>query len=317
MLLMIIAWTIGFALLIYCGYLIIDAVFLQRARVKKRLAAIGGQYPDEAGQQGPQIVERFPTIDKLIENQGLTQKLLVELLRAGSKLRPSEFVGIMLGLSLVLALIGGLMTRSIVIELLGLVIGILAPMAWLKSQQARRLTQFNRQLPDALSLISSSIRSGYSFQRAMQMVADEMPPPISDEFQRALTEMSVGLPTDQALLRMVVRMTSYDLELVVTAVIIQMQIGGNLAEIIDNIAETIRERVRIEGEVAALTAEGRISGVVLAVLPFAIAGAIYVLNPRYLTPLVSESIGHLMILGALCLQAMGALLIKKMLALDY
>lgn len=176
---------------------------------------------------------------------------------------------------------------------------------------------FNRQLPDALSLIGSAIRSGYSFPRAMQMVADEMPDPISEEFQRVINEINVGLPIDAALMRMTARITSYDLELVVIAVIIQQQIGGNLAEIINNIAETIRDRVRVEGELSALTAEGRMSGVVLVLLPFGLAAIILTLNSGYLSPLIHEPSGPYLIGAGLLLQAVGALIIKRMLVLDY
>jgi tight adherence protein B len=187
----------------------------------------------------------------------------------------------------------------------------------LKTLETRRLVTFTRQIPDALSLMSSAIRSGFSFQRAMMLVAEELPDPIAEEFRRVNNETSVGLQTDTALLRLGTRVPSYDLQLVITAIIIQQQTGGNLSEIIDKISETIRERIRIEGEVAALTAEGKISGVILIAMPFVLAVAVSLANPSYLKPLLTDPLGNMIIVIAICMQVIGAIIIKRMLVLDY
>jgi tight adherence protein B len=252
-----------------------------------------------------------------VSSSSFADGLGLTLVRAGIKLKPSEFVGIVslavVGAALVAALISG----HILSELVAAAIAFAICAGYVRILQLRRLAAFNKQLPDAISLMSSALRSGYSFTRAMQMISEEMPQPISEEFARVINEVNVGLPTDAALMRMVARVRSYDLELVAIAIIIQQQVGGNLAEIVDNIGGTIRDRVRVNGEMSALTAEGRISGVILVLLPFAIAGLILVVNPGYLNPLIEDVTGKALILIGLVMQAIGALIIKRMLVLDY
>ncbi|MEI6512188.1 MAG: type II secretion system F family protein [bacterium] len=312
--------TLGITVLIYLVYLIIDRTYFQRIRVRQRMAYLKGKFVLPADEEADAVVseeERFPTLAKFIAGKTYTDRLLMQLLRSGVKLRPSEYVGFVFGLALFLALLSTLFTRNIGAQLLGIFVGLVCPYYYLKAMEARRLVTFNRQIPDALSLMSSAIRSGFSFQRAMMLVAEELPDPIAEEFRRFNNETSVGLQTDTALLRMGTRVPSYDLQLVITAIIIQQQTGGNLSEIIDKISETIRERIRIEGEVAALTAEGKISGAVLVLLPIGLAVVISLVNPSYLKPLLTDPLGNMIILIAIGMQVLGAIIINKMLVLDF
>lgn len=320
--LIILITTVSFVILAYVGYTAVDAWWLKRNRIRRRIMEVGQSGTDKAEQ--PPISEfqtakatAFPTVERMLTSRGFADKLLLMLTRAGVKLRPSEFIGIVGAITVGLLLIVSLLADRIVLSILALMVGLTGPFIYLKMLQARRLITFNRQLPDTLALMASAIRSGYGFARAVQLIAEEMPDPISDEFQRVLNEMNVGLPMDMALMRMVHRVGSYDFELVATAVIIQQSIGGNLAEIIDNIAATIRDRVRVEGEMSALTAEGRISGVILVALPFAMALIISIINPGYLKPLVTDPRGIFLVIAGVCAQIIGALVIRRMLILDY
>jgi tight adherence protein B len=318
--LLIALMTLGFTLLIYLVYHIVDRTYIQRMRVRKRVGSISDNFdelPDEEADAAVAEEERFPTVAKFIAGKSFTDRLLMQLLRSGVKLRPSEYVGFVFGLALMLALLSTLFTRNIGVQFLGIFIGLVSPYLYLKTLETRRLVTFTRQIPDALSLMSSAIRSGFSFQRAMMLVAEELPDPIAEEFRRVNNETSVGLQTDTALLRLGTRVPSYDLQLVITAIIIQQQTGGNLSEIIDKISETIRERIRIEGEVAALTAEGKISGVILIAMPFVLAVAVSLANPSYLKPLLTDPLGNMIIVIAICMQVIGAIIIKRMLVLDY
>jgi tight adherence protein B len=166
-------------------------------------------------------------------------------------------------------------------------------------------------------MIASSLRSGFSLMRSMQMVSQEMPPPISEEFERVINEVNLGRPMEDALRESVSRVKSYDYDLMVTAILINQQVGGNLADILEIIAHTIRERLQIRGEMKALTAEGRISGVILVILPLVLAGLIAVLNPPYLLTLVTEPIGVYLIVTAVLLQIIGGLFIRKIQPLIY
>lgn len=182
---------------------------------------------------------------------------------------------------------------------------------WLKSKAQRRLTRFDQQICDALVIMSNSLRSGFSFLQTMDLVRKELPPPISQEFGRAFQEMNLGTPTEEALINLMKRVKSQDLELVITAVLIQRQVGGNLAEVLDNIASTIRERVRIKGEIKTLTAQGRASGFVIGLLPVGIAAVLMVINPSYLMPLVTKPGGIMALSLAVGMEIVGIILIKR------
>ncbi len=240
-----------------------------------------------------------------------------KLVQAGLPLRPSEFSVIcagmtVLGALLMLMLSGGKFAATAV----GACCGLVAPHAVLRLKAARRLRRFNDQLGDALVLVANSLRTGYSFLQALEMVAREMPEPIAAEFGRTLKEMALGVTTEQAMNNLARRMDSDDLDLVVTAVLIQRQVGGNLAEVLDNIAGTIRARVKLKGEIRTLTAQGRISGLILCLLPIVVGFGTYVVNPGYISVLFNHPIGQVMIGGVVVSQLFGALLIRKIVSIN-
>ncbi|MFK7777548.1 MAG: type II secretion system F family protein [Gimesia sp.] len=185
------------------------------------------------------------------------------------------------------------------------------PFMWLLFCRNRRFKKFALQLPDALELVGRALRSGHSLSSGLSVVVQEMPSPISNEFALVYEEQNLGIPIDEALKSMLKRMPNLDLKFFVTAVVIQRQAGGDLAEILDKIGHIIRERFKIMGQVQALTGEGRISGVVLMALPIALFFAVYYLNPDYVMLLFTEELGRQMIAGGIVLQVLGALWIKK------
>jgi tight adherence protein B len=192
----------------------------------------------------------------------------------------------------------------------GLMAGSL-PLAWAWWKRSSRFKKFMAQLPDAMSLIARALRSGHSLQSAMNVIVEEMPAPISVEFSMAYEEQNLGIPVEKALRSMLKRMPNLDLKFFVTAVAIQKQSGGDLAEILDKIAYVIRERFKILGTVAALTAEGRLSSIVLMALPLGLFIAVYALNPEYVMLLFQTEEGRKMVGGAIFLQILGAVVIKK------
>lgn len=185
------------------------------------------------------------------------------------------------------------------------------PFGWLLWRRKRRFKKFALQLPDALELIGRALRSGHSLASGLHVVCEEMPGPISDEFAMAYEEQNLGFPLEQSLKSMLKRMPNLDLKFFVTAVVIQRQSGGDLAEILDKIGYIVRERFKIMGQVQALTGEGRISGVVLMLLPVALFFAVYYLNPDYVMLLFTDELGRKMIGAAAFLQVLGAVAIKK------
>lgn len=223
--------------------------------------------------------------------------------------------GKLLAISAIMGLLGAGMGAAIgvhvaLIPLSGAVLGAL-PLMWLLIRRKRRLKAFAAQLPDALEMLARSLRSGQSLGFGFNMVASEMPQPISKEFGRAFEEQNLGIPVDESLRGMTDRIPNLDLKFFVTAVILQRQTGGDLAEILDKIGELIRDRFRIWGQVQALTGEGRLSGVVLLALPFVLFIAVYQLNPDYIKTLFTDPMGTKMLVVAVIMQIIGALVIRK------
>ncbi len=260
--------------------------------------------------------ELFPTVGRFIAGRDYTQRLLDDLARAGWRLKPSEYVGMSLGIAGGAAILGTLFTSSMLGGLIGGVIGYMIPRMLLNMSAAKRRAALDAQIPDMVWLISSALKSGYSFLRALQVVTREMSEPISSVAKKVVDECQFGVPMEDALQRMADRIRSYDLGLVVTAVIIQSQVGGSLAQVLDSIAETIKERIQIQGEVASLTAEGRLSGIVLIALTPLLAGFLMIANPGYISILIKEPMGIRMIIAALVLQVVGIWWIKKMIKIE-
>jgi len=200
--------------------------------------------------------------------------------------------------------------------LMGGMIGFGMPLLILGMKIERRRKAFNDQLGDTITLIANALRTGYSFMQSIEMVSREMPKPISEEFARVLKEMNLGVTTEETLNNMTQRVKSEDLDLVITAVLIQRQVGGNLAVVLDSIASTIRERIKIKGHIKTLTAQGKISGILVGMLPIVVGGAIYLLNPEYMKVLFVDPLGKAMLVAGLVSQFIGMMVIRKIIDID-
>jgi tight adherence protein B len=210
-----------------------------------------------------------------------------------------------------------------IVLIIGLLIGFMAPRFWLNNRKSSRLRQFNKQLPDTVTLIANALRAGSSFLQAIELVVRESRPPISIEFSRVIREVNLGLPFDLALENMVKRVKSEDFELMATAIAIQHQVGGNLAEILDSIAFTIRERIRIKGEIRTLTAQQRLSGYVVGALPFFLAFFIFLAAPTFFDPMFIKPpevlgipLGIILLLIALMAMGAGFFFIRKIVDIE-
>jgi tight adherence protein B len=253
---------------------------------------------------------------KVFEGQRYAFGLETDLARADISLRGSEFMALSIILTVLAAFYGWVLFRNVLLAVILGFLGGFLPNFYVKYRQKVRLTKFDSQIADALIIMSNSLRAGYSFLQATDMVSREMSPPISVEFAATMKEMSLGSPTETALMSMVDRVGSEDLELVMTAVLIQRQIGGNLAEVLDNIAETIRERVKLRQEIKTLTAQGRLSGLIIGVLPIGLAVFLLAVNPEYIRILFTHPIGRLMIGVALVAEIIGILFIRRIVAIE-
>ena len=233
-------------------------------------------------------------LNRVVERRDFGANLAREIARADLKIKVSEYLAIWAGaivglplLFIVLSL-GLPALRSPLALLVAAFIGFMLPRFWLGRRRSGRLNAFNKNLPDTITLLANALRAGSSFLQAIELVVRESRPPISTEFGRVIREVNLGLPFEQALENMVRRVRSDDLELMATAISIQHTVGGNLAEILDSIAYTIRERVRIKGEINSLTAQQRLSGYVVGFLPIGLAGFLFVAAPNFMSPMFAN-----------------------------
>ena len=232
-------------------------------------------------------------------------------MKADIPLRGEEFIMINVLLISGCGLLMLMVTGNFVLGWIGTVFGYILPRVIVKRAKNKRVQKFNAQIGDSLTVMSNSLRAGFSFLQAMEMVAREMPSPISDEYGRTLREMNLGTPTEEALVNLTQRVDSDDLDLVMTAVLIQRQVGGNLSEVLDGISHTIRERIRIKGEIKTLTAQGRISGMIVGALPVVIGLVLSVINPGYIGVLFTDPLGLALLTAGVISQIIGIALIKK------
>ncbi len=262
----------------------------------ERYASGKTEVPKDGTSQGPisDLIAQsaaMANLNKVVEQRDFGANLSRELARADLKLKPSEFLfiraGSTIGIPVAMFILGFLIPAfsSPLTWLIGALVGFMLPKFWLNRRKNGRLKSFNKQLPDTITLIANALRAGSSFLQAIELVVRESRPPISTEFARVIREVNLGLPFDQALENMVRRVRSDDLELMATAISIQHQVGGNLAEILDSIAYTIRERVRIKGEIRTLTAQQRLSGYVVGFLPIGLAGFLFIAAPKFMDPM--------------------------------
>src|SRR3979411_2991149 len=247
---------------------------------------------------------------------GRSSRLTEELAKADLKLRVSEYVMLIIGLIVLLCAVLFLRFHNPVLALIGIPAGYFLPGFFLKFRQRRRLKAFNYQLGDTIVLLSNALKAGYSFAQAMATIAKSSSPPMADEFSRAVREMNLGVSVDDALQHMVKRIESEDFDLMVTAVQIHRVVGGNLAEILDTIAVTIRERIRIQGALRPLTAQARAAGDTRTVLAVGLAALLTVISPSYFTPMFGDPRGWAMLFVALVMMGVGYSIIRRIAAIQ-
>lgn len=256
----------------------------------------------------------YSCIEALAKGLGrLQQGRRIELLmqQADWPIRGTEFEAILLLWGGLVGLITFLVTLKGAMFFAGALAGILTGLALLGLRIRRRRKKFTNQLGDMLTMVANALRAGFSFMQAFELISREMDAPMGREVQLVVNEVNLGNTLESALDNMQRRVASPDFELVVTAVLIQRQVGGDLASILDTISETIAERVRMRREVMALTAQGRASGWVLAAIPVALFAILYMMSPSYLSPLIDTEIGRMFMIGALVLEVIGFFVIQR------
>ncbi len=255
-------------------------------------------------------------LDHALTERGIGANLATQLARADLKLTVGEFAALT---AIMVVMAGGLSyvwKRDVLVTAVASLAGFFAPRAYVAFRRGRRLRSFSEQLGDTINLMVNSIRAGYSIMQAMRAVSEEMSPPASTEYGRVVQEVQLGISLEDALNHMLRRVPSEDLDMMITAINVQREVGGNLAEVLESISYTIRERIRIQGEIRALTAQSRISGYMVALVPLVLAGVIYLINPEFMGLLFKHTCGHIMVGVAVVGIAAGFFVISKIVDID-
>lgn len=254
-------------------------------------------------------------VDRAVAGRSFAQNLSTQLARANLKWTVGEFIV----MTIIFSVSAGLLfvaLKRIVLVPVGAIGGFFLPRIYLSSRKTKRLKDFNDQLGDSLNLMVNSLRAGYSTMQAMEVISNEMPIPISEELGRVVLELQLGVPFDDAMANLLRRMPSPDMDLVITAMSVQREVGGNLAEVLDSISFTIRERVRIKGEIKTMTSQGRITGYVITAIPFVLVAIIYMITPDFMGGMFTDPCGWIMMGISLVMIGFGYFVINKIVSIE-
>lgn len=290
---------------------------LKRQRLEQRLHDIA-----QTGEaEDPSLIMRetegpLPAVDRLVARTTAGSRLTRLIEQAGVRTTPGTVVMMCVLLGAGAGLVVQVVIRFPAALLVAVPLGASLPMLWLLQRRSSRLKTFEERFPDALDLVSRAIRAGHAFQAALGMVAEELPAPVGTEFKKVFDQQNFGLPVKDALNALADRVPLLDVKFFVTAVAIQRESGGNLAEILDNLSHVVRERFKIQRQVRVHTAHGRITGFVLLALPAFLAVALSFINAEHMKPLFEERVGQMMVLATIVMQLVGFLWIRQVIKIE-
>lgn len=292
------------------------------ATARARLQSLGGgAVVTPAGPSGQLYLRTtrlsgLPLLEMVLSRSQWARSAALALDRADLPLKVGEYIMVRLVSAALALLVVGVIANNVLVGLLALPVGYLVPRFYVARRQRLRRQQITKQLVEAVTLVSTSLKAGFSLLQSLEVAARRMSPPIAKELRRTIRDINVGASVEEAMNALGARVQSYDMDIVINAVLIQRTVGGNLAEILDTVAHTMRERERIRGELRALTAQQRLSGMVIAILPLAVAAIFYLLNGEYLEPLVTTVAGRVMLGGAAAAQVFAVIMIKRILDIE-
>lgn len=300
---------------------VIQARMETHVATQVRLDRVAGRIADEWGEAAEPVLRGsrlsgIPWLERALSDFDLARTIDLQLIRADWSLRVSEFLAL-IGIGASIGFLAGTLILGSPLLGLGLaVVGSVLPVFALKRAVAKRRQTLEHQLIEALVMMANSLKAGFGLLQAIDHAARELDDPIAKEFKQTIRHTQVGQSIEEAIQGLGVRIGSYDMEIVVTAILVQRNVGGNLSEILDGVAHTMRERVRIRGEIKTLTAQQRLTGFIIAAVPPALAGLFFAMNPEYMSQLWTEQIGRMLVGGALLLELMGAWMIKKIISIE-
>lgn len=310
------AGALGCALF-FAGSAVASAGGHGRRSAISRLGSFTEPTPGDPSPGAGRALRRDNAVDKRLTTLRIGAWLEHDLQRAGLAWHTKDYLSLVILAGVIAALIAFVTTGQGLIALGAAAGGFLLPVIIVRRTASTRAVKLNNQVVEVVEIIASSLRAGFGFVQALEFAAREQPEPISGVLARVVHEINIGVSTDDALDRLVIRTSDQDVELVVTAVLIQRRVGGNLAEVLQNISQTIRDRIQVKGQIKTLTAQARMSGWIVALLPVAMAGVLAFLEPNYIGVLFTSSTGHILLVGSVLMDIVGFVAIQRLSKVDY
>ena len=307
------------SLAVFAGMSLFDERKAQARVLRDRLSA--SQQPDEQATPDvallrDELLSRIPAFDTFLRRSERISVLQKMLAQGNVDVRAGNFLVLCVGAAVILAIVAAIAGGNLLFAWAGALIGFFIPYAYASHMRNKRFQKFEEKFPEAIDTLARAVRAGHAFTTALEMIANEVSEPVAGEFRQLYEEQKFGLPVRDALINLAERIPLVDVKFFVTAVMLQRETGGNLAEILDNLSYLIRERFKILRQVRVHTAQGRLTMVLLMALPPTIVVVMTLLNPGFIRPLFTDPIGHALIVGGITLQTMGYFVIRKIIRIQ-
>ena len=307
------------SLAVFAGMSLFDQRKAQARVLRDRLSA--SQQPDEQATPDvallrDELLSRIPAFDTFLRRSERISVLQKMLAQGNVDVRAGNFLVLCVGAAVILAIVAAIAGGNLLFAWAGALIGFFIPYAYASHMRNKRFQKFEEKFPEAIDTLARAVRAGHAFTTALEMIANEVSEPVAGEFRQLYEEQKFGLPVRDALLNLAERVPLVDIKFFVTAVMLQRETGGNLAEILDNLSYVIRERFKILRQVRVHTAQGRLTMMLLMALPPTVVAVMLVLNRGFISPLFTDPVGHALIVGGITLQTMGYFVIRKIIRIQ-
>ncbi len=308
------------ALAVFAGISLLDQRSARARLIKERLTD-ERKGPERAAEEELAVVRdeqlsQIPALDNLLRRSARVSAIQKMLAQAGIAMRAGNFLGVCALAGIVGAIAGYVLSNRVEIAWVALLVGFLLPYSYASFQRNKRFEKFEELFPEAIDTLARAVRAGHAFTTALEMISGEVSEPVAGEFRQLYEEQKFGMPVRDALMNLTDRMPLVDVKFFVTAVMLQRETGGNLAEILDNLSYVIRERFKIQRQVRVYTAQGRLTMALLMGMPPIIVAVMLVLNPGFIRPLFSDPIGHTLLVAGITLQTVGYFVIRKIIRIQ-
>ena len=308
------------ALAVFAAVSILDQRSARARLIKERLAN-ERKAPERAADEELAVLRdeqlsQIPALDNLLRRSPRVAKIQDMLLQGGVSIRAGNFLGLSAGAGLVAAVVAYGLSKRVEIAWVALLVGALLPYSYASFRRSKRFEKFEELFPQAIDTLARAVRAGHAFTTALEMITSEVAEPVSGEFRQLYEEQKFGMPVRDALINLTERVPLVDVKFFVTAVMLQRETGGNLAEILDNLSYVIRERFKIQRQVRVYTAQGRLTMALLMGMPPIIVIVMLVLNPSFIRPLFADPIGHTLLVAGIVLQTVGYFVIRKIIRIQ-